>query len=251
MLEREQHHQADDRFVAVIAQPEPPLAGVRLKVPLVARNATAAGEDFFDIGVADPPGPVEEPLVAGHRGDPDQRLEIVAVGLGVGGGERPEPRRHRRVGHRVRDHVDHAIEPWRAAEVLGDGNQAVFRVLGGAEETRRADLAIREREIGRNRSLDRGVAHVVPQHLHQAAVIEVRVRELRGQDQIGIQIGARVVRRVDPLLAVGDGAIRQQQRLRIRMLQPGVQNALRRVHRAFETARVDLGVRGRPGRRLS
>ena len=45
--------------------------------------------------------------------------------------------------------------------------------------------------------LRRGVAHLVAQHLEQPPAIEIGIGELRGQDQIRIEIGARVVRVVD------------------------------------------------------
>ena len=89
-------------------------------------------------------------LSSGHGHEANERLQVVAVELGVRGRQLPEARRHGRLRHRVRGEVDHAIEPRRAPEVLGDADEAVLRVLAGAKEAGRTEHAGRERQVARD-----------------------------------------------------------------------------------------------------
>ena len=171
----------------------------------------------------------------------DERLQVVAVELGVRGRQLPEARRHGRLRHRVRREVDHAIEPRRASEVLGDADEAVLRVLAGAEEAGRTELAGRERQVAGDRRLGRREADFVSQHLEHPSFVEVGVGELRGQDEIGIEIGAGVVRRVDPRARDPRRLDREERRSRIGMGEPGVQQSPRRGHCLLELDPVGAG----------
>lgn len=101
-----------------------------------------------------------------------------------------------RLLHGVGHHVDHAGGPGSAAEILGDGDEAVLGVLAGAEKAGRAEFAGHEIEVGRNGTIDVCVADFVAKHLHHAAVIERRIGEARRDDQVRVKIGAGVVGRV-------------------------------------------------------
>ena len=195
------------------------IAGVGGEVPLHARHAEIAGQNLLDVRIADATRPLEEPAVAGHRDQTRERLQVVAVELGIRGRKLPEPCRHGRLRHGVHHEVDHAIEPRRAAQVLGDADQAVLGVLAGAEEAGRTEHAGRERQVAGDRRLRRREADFVAQHLHHPALVEVGIGELRGQDEIRIEIGAGVVRRVQPRASVRVESIGEQQRSRIGMSQ--------------------------------
>ena len=121
----------------MIAQAQAAVAGVGGEVPLHAGHAEVAGQHLVDVGIADAAGPLEKARVAGHRDETDERLQVVAVELGIRGGQHPEARRDGSLRHRVHGQVDHAIEPRRAAQVLGDADEAVLRVLAGAKKAGR------------------------------------------------------------------------------------------------------------------
>ena len=235
----------DDRLVAVVAEAKPSRPAALLKVPRQAGNPARPWQDFLDVGVADAACPRQRARISRHRGNPHQRLQVVPVGFSIRGGEGAEPRRHRRVGHRVRDHVHHPVEPRRAAQVLGDRDEPVLGILRRAEEARSADFVGGECEIARYGTLDGRVPHLVSQHLHHPSVVQVRIGEMGRQDQVGIEIGSRVVRRVEPFPAIGHGTIGQEQRSRVRVSHPGVQDAARCLDGAFELRRVGPGPRHR------
>ena len=217
----------------------------RVEVPLAARYASVAGQDLFHVGVGNAARPRDESRVAGHRLQSDQGLQVVAVQLGIAGRQLAETGSHRSAVHRVRHHVGHAIEPGRAAEILGYREQSVLGIFTRSEQTRRTEYAGAHFQVGGNRLLNGGVANLVSQHLEQPALVQVGSGQLRGQDEIGIQVGARVVRRVQ----AGDGSVRQahrtgadqigqQQSPRVGVCQPGFQQPIHRCCSRIELPAV-------------
>ncbi len=190
MLEREQQREPDDRLVAVIAEAETPIPGVGGEVPLHAGDAEVARQHLLYVSVPDAACPLEKSPVPCHRDKAHERLQVVAVKLGVRGGKLPEARRHGCLRHRVRREIDHAMEPGRASQVLGHADEAVLRVLAGAEEAGWARRAGREGQVAGDRRLGRREADFVSQHLEHPSFVQVGVGELRSQHEIRIEIGA-------------------------------------------------------------
>ena len=193
--------------------------------------------------------------VVGHRDETGERLQVVAVELGIRSGKHPEARRDGSLRHRVHGEVDHAIEPRRAAQVLGDADEAILRVLAGAKKAGGTELTGRERQVAGDRGLRRGVADFVAQHLQHPALVQVGVSELRGQDEIRIEIGAGVMRRVHPLAPIRLETIREERGSGISMSEPRVQqppcggDGLLELH-AIGAGTFEGGRRGRHDRTL-
>jgi hypothetical protein len=128
----------------------------------------------------------------GHGREPHERLQHVSVELGPGVGQLAERALDGRVFHEGRRHVRHPVEPGRAPEQLGDGEEAVLRVLRGAEEAGRPELARLELEVARDAVARVGVADLVAQHVAQAPVVERAIREERGGQEVRIVVGAEL-----------------------------------------------------------
>ena len=199
---------------------------VLLEVPVVAGQVVVARGGLLDVRIPDALRPFQEPPVAGHGREAHEGLQHVAVELRARVGQLAERALDGRVLHERRRHVRHPIEPGRAAEELGDGEQAVLRVLRGAEKAGGAELARLQLEVARNAVPGVGVADLVSQHVAHASVVQRAVREERGGQEVRIVVRARVVRRVEvhgrlrPLHA--RQVVGKEQRARVRVGQPGV-----------------------------
>ena len=212
-------------------------------------------QDLAHVGVADPARPLEVAGIPGHRREPDQALQRVAVELRAGVGQRAEVARDRRLPHQVGRHVGHPVEPGRAAEQLGDGEQAVLRVLGRPEQARRPEDAGLEVEVGRDAVLGVRVADLVAQHLAQAAFEYGPVGEPGRGHEVGVVVRAGVVGPVDvqalrPALEARQD-VGQQQRSRVGVGQPRVQHPARAAEHLLDLDAVRLGLTKALGPRAS
>ena len=202
------------------------------EVPGVPGEAVVARQHLEDVRVAQPLRPFQEAALAGHGRQPHQRLQHVAVQLRALVGQGPEIARHRRALHEGRGHVGHAIEPRRAAEQLGDGEQPVLGVLGRPEQARRAELPGLQLEVGRDAVGRRRVADLVSQHVAHPSLVDGAVGEEGRGHEVRIVVGPGVVGRVEVARAVGGASVAgkvvgQQQRALVGVREPGVHHPAR------------------------
>ena len=136
-----------------------------------------------------------------------QRLQVVAVRSRR---RRPAARRSARPTgasvHRVGNHVDHAVEPWRRGRDTRSPRSGRLsrtrrrRKSWPARARRWRASGCRDRRAAPSCSATslRSISSIRP-------LIEVGIGELRGEDQVRIEVGAGVVRRVGELTAVRHG----------------------------------------------
>ena len=125
-------HEADDCLVAMIAQAQTLIAGVRGEVPATAGTPWLPGMHLVDVGVADAARPFEKARVPGHVGRGARDLQVVAVQFRVGRWKLAE--REATGACSIASAImstmrrNHGVRP--RYSVMAE--QAVFRVLAGA-----------------------------------------------------------------------------------------------------------------------
>ena len=135
-----EQHQTDHDLVSMVAKTHAVRPFVTFEIPGVAGQAVIARHHLEQVGIADALSPLQVAPVVRHGGQPHQDLENVAVQLRPGTGQVAEIGGDRGMLHDGGRHIGHPMEPGRASQQFRDGQQTVFGVLGGAEQTQRPSV---------------------------------------------------------------------------------------------------------------